>query len=141
MPYSDEEYLDMVLLYGECNQNATVAAEEYAARFPNRRRPNPHVILRLISRARHKGSLNLTLKGVAGAPHTVRVHAMEEAVLEAVDKTLEGVCVSYHKCVVLQNPQPIKLSKAIIYIHTIISGFNIYERKTILEKYAFVDGY
>jgi hypothetical protein len=86
MPYSDEEYLDMVLLYGECNQNATVAAEEYAARFPNRRRPNPHVILRLISRARHKGSLNLTLKGVAGAPHTVRVHAMEEAVLEAVEQ-------------------------------------------------------
>ncbi|KAJ3632271.1 hypothetical protein MTP99_009286 [Tenebrio molitor] len=59
MPYSNEEYLDMVLLYGECNQNATAAAEEYAARFPNRRRPNPHVILRLISRARHKGSLNL----------------------------------------------------------------------------------
>jgi hypothetical protein len=80
------EYLDMVLLYGECNQNATAAAEEYAARFPNRRRPNPHVILRLISRARHKGSLNLTLKGVAGAPRTVRVHAMEEAVLEAVEQ-------------------------------------------------------
>jgi hypothetical protein len=50
------------------NQNATVAAEEYAARFPNRRRTNPHVILRLISRARHTGSLNLTLKGLAGAP-------------------------------------------------------------------------
>jgi hypothetical protein len=49
MPYSNEEYLDMVLLYGECNQNATAAAEEYAARFPNRRRPNPHVVLRLIS--------------------------------------------------------------------------------------------
>ncbi|CAH1366949.1 unnamed protein product, partial [Tenebrio molitor] len=64
----------MVLLYGECKQNATAAAEEYAARFPNRRRPNPHVILRLISRARHTG--------VAGAPRTARVHAMEEAVLE-----------------------------------------------------------
>jgi hypothetical protein len=84
MPYSDEEYLDMVLLYGECNQNATAAAEEYAARFPHRRRPNPHVILRLISRARHTGSLNLTLKGVVGAPRTARVHAVEEAVLEAV---------------------------------------------------------
>jgi hypothetical protein len=55
MPYSNEEYLDMVLLYGERNQNAAAAAEEYAARFPNRRRPNPHVILRLISRARHTG--------------------------------------------------------------------------------------
>jgi hypothetical protein len=62
------------------NQNATVAAEEYAARFPNRRRTNPHVILRLISRARHTGSLNLTLKGLAGAPGTARVHAMEEAI-------------------------------------------------------------
>jgi hypothetical protein len=86
MPYSNEEYLDMVLLYGERNQNAAAAAEEYAARFPNRHRPNPHVILRLISRARHKGSLNLTLKGVAGAPSTAKVHAMEEAVLEAVEQ-------------------------------------------------------
>jgi hypothetical protein len=76
----------VVLLYGECNQNATAASEEYAARFPNRRRPNPHVILRLISRARHAGSLNLTSKGVAGAPRTARVHAMEEAVLEAVEQ-------------------------------------------------------
>jgi hypothetical protein len=67
MPYSNEEYLDMVLLYGECNQN-------------------PHVILRLISRARHTGSLNLTLKGVAEVPRTARVHAMEEAVLEAVEQ-------------------------------------------------------
>jgi hypothetical protein len=56
------------------------------------------------------------------------------------NKTL-GVCESYHKCVVLQNPQPIELSKAIVYIHTIIPEFNIYERKTILEDYAFVDGY
>jgi hypothetical protein len=86
MPYANEEYLDMVLLYDECNQNGTAAAEEYAARFPNRRRPNPHIILRLISRARHTDSLNLTLKGVAGAPRTARVHAMEEAVLlEAVE--------------------------------------------------------
>jgi hypothetical protein len=54
------------------------------------------------------------------------------------DKTLEGVCESYHKCVVLQNPQPIELSNAIV---NIIPEFNIYERKTILEEYAFVDGY
>jgi hypothetical protein len=57
------------------------------------------------------------------------------------NKTLEAVCESDHKCVVLQNPQPIELSKVIAYIHTIIPEFNIYERKTILEEYAFVDGY
>jgi hypothetical protein len=57
------------------------------------------------------------------------------------NKALEGVCESYHKCVALQNPQPIELSKAIVYIRTIISEFNIYERKTILEEYAFVDSY
>jgi hypothetical protein len=34
----------------------------------------------LISRARHTSSLNLTLKGIAGAPGTARVHAMEEAI-------------------------------------------------------------
>jgi hypothetical protein len=57
-----------------------------AYRFPNRRRPNPHVILRLICRARHTGSLNLTLYGVAGAPRTAIVHAMEEAVRKAVEQ-------------------------------------------------------
>jgi hypothetical protein len=39
----------MVLLNGEFNENATATAEEYAARFPNRRRSDHDVILRLIN--------------------------------------------------------------------------------------------
>jgi hypothetical protein len=84
----------LITLY---NQNATATAEEYAARFPNRRRPNPHVILRFISRATHTGFLNLILKGVAGAPRTARVHAMEEAVLEAVEQDPRSMVIKSKK--------------------------------------------
>jgi hypothetical protein len=49
--------------------------------------------------------------------------------------------VAESSLVVLQNSQPIELSKAIVYVHTIIPEFTIYEKKTIHEEYAFVDGY
>jgi hypothetical protein len=99
----------MVLLYDECNQNATAVSKEYAARFPNRRHPDHHAILRLISRTRHTGSMNLTLKRVSGAPCRARVHLMEETVLEAVEQDPRSARVI--SCVVLQNSQPIELHR------------------------------
>lgn len=54
--YTNEEYLGMLLLYGEMGQNARAAAREYARRFPTRRHPNYNVILRLINRANMEGT-------------------------------------------------------------------------------------
>jgi len=34
MDYTMSEYCDMLIIYDECDQNSSIAAKEYAARFP-----------------------------------------------------------------------------------------------------------
>ncbi|KAJ3662182.1 hypothetical protein Zmor_006538 [Zophobas morio] len=84
MSISNEEYLEMMLIYGECNRNAAAAVREYTGRFPNRRHPHQHVFHRLLHRAREEGSFQPSRKGRAGAPRNVRVGA-EEQVLENME--------------------------------------------------------
>jgi hypothetical protein len=38
--FTSSEYFDMLFLYGQCNESATIAAQEYTVRFPNREHPN-----------------------------------------------------------------------------------------------------
>jgi hypothetical protein len=38
--FTSSEYFDMLVLYGQCYESATVAAQEYAVRFPNRKNPS-----------------------------------------------------------------------------------------------------
>jgi hypothetical protein len=33
--FTASEYFDMLVLYGQCDESATVAPQEYAVRFPN----------------------------------------------------------------------------------------------------------
>jgi hypothetical protein len=42
--FTSSEYFDMFVLYGQCNESATVAAQEYAVRFPNRQRHSRNTI-------------------------------------------------------------------------------------------------
>jgi hypothetical protein len=37
--FTSSECFDMLVLYGQCDESATVAAQEYAVRFPNREHP------------------------------------------------------------------------------------------------------
>jgi hypothetical protein len=62
MSFSNEEYLEMAILYGQCDRNAAAAAPEYAIRFPDRRHFDNHVILKLLSRIRETGSVMLVKK-------------------------------------------------------------------------------
>lgn len=57
MDYSAIEYRDMLIIYGECGQNARRAAREYNDRFPERRPIGYGVILRLLYRAGETGRL------------------------------------------------------------------------------------
>jgi hypothetical protein len=34
--FTSSEYFDMLVLYGQCDETATVTAQEYAVRLPNR---------------------------------------------------------------------------------------------------------
>ena len=38
-PYDVREYAEMILMYGQCNNNAAAAARLYHETFPNRRAP------------------------------------------------------------------------------------------------------
>jgi hypothetical protein len=42
--FTSSEYFDVPVLYGQCDDSATVAAQEYAVRFPNREHPNRNTI-------------------------------------------------------------------------------------------------
>jgi hypothetical protein len=42
--FTASEYFDMLVLYGQCDESATVAIQEYAVRFPNRKHPSRNTI-------------------------------------------------------------------------------------------------
>jgi hypothetical protein len=42
--FTSSEYFDMLVLYGQCDVSATVAAQEYAVRFPNREHPSGNTV-------------------------------------------------------------------------------------------------
>jgi hypothetical protein len=45
--YSNDEKTDMILVYGECLKNASLAARVYAQRYPERRVPSDMIFKRL----------------------------------------------------------------------------------------------
>lgn len=55
--YSYSELADMVLTYGEVNQDADAAAALYAERFPKRDHPPRHKFAKLVQRLRETGTL------------------------------------------------------------------------------------
>lgn len=81
MEYSNEEYCDMLLIYGEYGQRSELAAREYARRFPHHRAPSPRVFTRLINRARQTGSLVPNRRDIGGRNYEAYTIQNEEAVL------------------------------------------------------------
>jgi hypothetical protein len=43
--YENNELTDMLLMYGQCYQNAAAASREYVERFPERHHPGPRQLL------------------------------------------------------------------------------------------------
>jgi len=56
--YSNEEYCDMILAYGEANKVSTVAQRIYARKYPRRTLPNHKTFRRLDQRLRDTGTFN-----------------------------------------------------------------------------------
>jgi hypothetical protein len=42
--FTFSKYFDMLVLYGQCDESATVAAQEYAIRFPSMKHPSRNTI-------------------------------------------------------------------------------------------------
>ena len=81
MVFTNEEMVDMLLIYGECFQNAKQAEQRYAERFPERRHPTRPTFTNIVSRLRETGSLS-PRKRIRNK--TVANEAAEVAVLAAV---------------------------------------------------------
>lgn len=89
--YTGSEYTDMIILYGRADYNANEASRQYAEMFPQRRHPNPRVILGAVRRGRDDGNLIPLPQrgaghGVVGAPRVARNVENEEAVLACIEE-------------------------------------------------------
>lgn len=78
--YSSNEYADIVILYGECNQNARRTALQYADLYPNRRHPDHRTIIKVIQRLRDQGSYRTPMIDT-GAPRHVRTPDTDDRIL------------------------------------------------------------
>jgi hypothetical protein len=89
--YSAVDYVEMLLIYGECGRNARAAARMYAQRFPNRNHLNHKVILSTVARTIETGHILPNRKETGGAPRTVRTVENEEAILDAIEEGTESI--------------------------------------------------
>jgi len=89
MEYTAAEYVDMLIMYGQCGENAVRAAREYNIRFPERRPIAYGVILRLLYRARETANLIPNRRINAVMERRARTVQNEEQILHMVDNAPE----------------------------------------------------
>lgn len=85
MFYTNREYVDMILILGECRGNALEASRVYNERFHNRRQTNHNVIRRLEQRMVESGLIVPTGAPDRGRPRTVLTHQMEDDILNILE--------------------------------------------------------
>ncbi|GFW91275.1 hypothetical protein TNCV_736901 [Trichonephila clavipes] len=79
--YTNEEYCETVLLYGQCNRNKRDAARLYATKFPIRRHPSYCTITSVVQRVCQCCKLGVVIEVFPYVvPHLQRISA--EDVLE-----------------------------------------------------------
>jgi hypothetical protein len=67
--YSSSEYVDMILTFARCGNNAREAVRLYREQFPQRQNhPDQKTILKLIARSRETGQMQPVRREVGGAP-------------------------------------------------------------------------
>lgn len=90
--YENEEYLDMVGVYAQCNFNGAEAAREYENRFPRRNHyPDARVIIRTYQRYReNRGNIDPRGVEIVGRPRSARTVHNEERVLTTLEEDPSG---------------------------------------------------
>ncbi|XP_018396145.1 PREDICTED: uncharacterized protein LOC108774510, partial [Cyphomyrmex costatus] len=80
MEYTNAEYCDMLLVLGQCNNQASVAARRYAEIYPHRRHPNVNVIRRVETRLRETGSVIINRPNAGRGRNMRMIHRDEEII-------------------------------------------------------------
>jgi hypothetical protein len=84
--YSAADYVEMLIIFGECGRNAREAARVFSDRFPDRPSPDHKTILRVLARAQETGKVLLNRYEIGGGARTARTLANEEAILNIVEE-------------------------------------------------------
>lgn len=82
--YSNNELVDMIMVYGEAQGNAEEASRIYANKFPNRFHPAPRRFFNVTQRARDTGELQPHYGRDGGPDRLQRILNAEEQVLQLV---------------------------------------------------------
>lgn len=82
--YTNREYGNMLMIYGECGGNSLEASRRYAIRYPNSRHPSPNVFRRLEDRIFQFGVAQ-PLRVDNGRPRTAMNPDMEENIIELLE--------------------------------------------------------
>ncbi|KAJ8944120.1 hypothetical protein NQ318_013302 [Aromia moschata] len=82
--FSNEDYTDMILVYGFCEDNARLSVRVYGERFPNRRLPNHTTFTAVVRRLRETGRFAARTSDY-GRNRFVRTADVEEEILARVE--------------------------------------------------------
>lgn len=77
LSFTNEEYADIIFIYGFCNGDSAAARREYLLRYPNRRTPHVTVFDALYRRIRQTGNVQRRTSD-AGRPRIYRPEVEEE---------------------------------------------------------------
>jgi hypothetical protein len=80
------DYVEMLIIFGECGRNAREAARIFSDRFPDRPSPDHKTILRVLARAQETGKVLPNRNEIGGGARTARTFANEEAILNIVEE-------------------------------------------------------
>jgi hypothetical protein len=74
--YSAADYVEMLIIFGECGRNAREAARIFSDRFPDRP-PDHKTIFRVLARAQETGEVLPNRNEIDGGARTARTLAMK----------------------------------------------------------------
>ncbi|GFU20968.1 DUF4817 domain-containing protein [Trichonephila clavipes] len=75
--YTNEEYCERVLLYGQCNRNKREVTRLYAIKFPSRKHPSYCTIDRAVQRLYKTGSCHRRIPLSCATPSSLRIPAYD----------------------------------------------------------------
>ncbi|GJQ84008.1 hypothetical protein Trydic_g10475 [Trypoxylus dichotomus] len=83
--YTNNELVDMLIIYGEARHNAVLAARLYSERYPERQHPVPRSFVGLVIRLRGTGEVKTHRGRGGGLSKSERVLEAEEEIIKIVE--------------------------------------------------------
>jgi hypothetical protein len=83
--YSAADYVEILIIFGECGRNVKETASVFSDRFPDRSSSDHKTILKVLARAQETGKV-LPNRNEIGGVRTARTLANEEAILNIVEE-------------------------------------------------------